>query len=324
VGIFVSAGYAGTTTSYVFMGMLLNYTSSWRVAYLMIALVGLVGVGLAFVLTRTTGVEASAGEGRSSVAQPAKASTPASSKGVGVEASAGEDRGSAVPPAKASIPGSLNKGRRWLNLEVLRDRSAALVIIAYALHTAELYLARLWFPLLLGAALIRSGREPVEATALATTWAGFMFMTAIAGVFMGGALSDYLGRSGGAVLIFSLSGLCSFVAGWLIDLPPIFLIGLGFVYGFTTAADSAIYSTAIIELSPPGQIGSSQAVQSFIGFAVGAIMPVVAGSILDVTRSGAGWGLAFSFNGLLALIAVLALVWLRTLPQATRMAAGKR
>jgi hypothetical protein len=53
-------------------------------------------------------------------------------------------------------------------------------------------------------------------------------------------------------------------------------------------------------------------------------MPVVAGSILDVTRSGAGWGLAFSFNGLLALIAVLALVWLRTLPQATRMAAGKR
>jgi MFS family permease len=304
VGVFVGTGYAGTTTSYVVMGTLLNYTSSWRTAYLITALVGLVGVGLAFLVTRSeNGVETSAGEKRSSMAQPAKASTPPSLKK--------ED--------------AIGRKRQWgLNLGVLRDRSTALVITAYALHTAELYLARLWFPLLLGTALIQSGRDTAEATALAATWSGFMFMTGIAGAFSGGALSDYLGRSGGAILLFSLSGICSFIVGWLLGAPLIFLILLGFVYGFTTAADSAIYLTAVTELSPLGQIGSAQAVQSFIGFTMGAVMPVVAGSILDLTQAGAGWGLAFSFNGLLAVVAIIALVWLRTLPQARRMAAGRR
>ena len=216
------------------------------------------------------------------------------------------------------------KPRGLLDLSVLRDRSVTLVILAYALHTAELYLARLWLPLLIGATLIRSGRSEPDATALAGTLAGFMFVTGIAGVFVGGALSDRLGRCASAALIFSLSGVCSLVVGWLLGAPPVLLIVLGFVYGFVTAADSAIYSTAITELSPPGKVGSTQAVQSFIGFAIGSIVPVIAGAILDVARSGAGWGLAFSFNGALAVVGVVALLWLRRLPQAARLAAGRR
>jgi MFS family permease len=291
VGVFVGAGYAGTTFSYVFMGTLLNYASSWRVAYFITALVGLLGVVLAFGLTRSAGVKPGVEAGRAAERE----------RPVGV------------------------KGDWRLNLGVLRDRAAALVITAYALHTAELYLARLWFPLLLGAALVQNGVGSLEATALAATLSGFMFMTGIAGVFIGGAISDTLGRSAGAALIFSVSGLCSFLAGWLLGLPPLILTILGFIYGFTTAADSAIYSTAVTELSPPGQMGSTQAVQSFIGFAIGALMPVAAGSILDLAAvDGAGWGLAFSFNGLLALVGVVALLWLRKLPEAGRMAGGKK
>lgn len=285
VGVFVGAGYAGTTFSYIFMGALLNYTSSWRIAYFITALVGLIGVALAFRLTRSAG--------------------PTSGSGAA---------------EKEQRPGA--RGVWGLNLGVLRDRAAALVIIAYALHTAELYLARLWFPLLLGVALSQNELSSLEATALAATLSGFMFMTGIAGVFIGGAFSDHVGRSAGAALIFGLSGLCSFLAGWLLGWPPAILIGLGFIYGFSTAADSAIYSTAVTELSPAGQIGSTQAVQSFIGFTIGAMMPVVAGSILDMT--GSGWGWAFSFNGLLAAVGVAALLWLRRLPQAGRMAGGKK
>jgi len=282
VGIFVSAGYAGTTLSYIFMGMLLKHTPDWRIAYLITAGVGALGV-LPTLL-------------------PAFRRNPP------------------LPEAPKNIP----KGRGRLSLEPLKNKALALVNIAYALHTAELYLARLWLPLLLGAALIHSGRDPLESAAIAAALSGFMFMTGIAGVFLGGVLSDRIGRSWGAAFIFSISGVCSFIAGWLVGVPPIFLILLGFIYGFMTAADSAVYSTAVIELSPKDRIGSTQAVQAFIGFSVGAIAPVVAGCLLDVTTPGAGWGLAFGFNGMLAVVGVSALLGLRRLPEASRMANGRR
>ena len=280
VGIFVGTGYAGTTLSYIFMGQLLNTTDSWREAYFITALVGLIGVALAYF----------------------------------------HMRGHAT--ARATGERQAPKGR--LNLEMLRDKSMVLVILAYALHTAELYLARLWLPLLLGAAFVQTGKAPLEAAALAATLSGVMFMMGIGGVFLGGMLSDYIGRSAGAAIIFFLSGACSFAAGWLVGVPPAFLIGLGFFYGFITAADSAIYSIAVVELAKKNRIGSTQAIQSFIGFGIGAIAPVAAGSILDVAASASRWGLAFSFNGALAVLGVGALLWLRRLPKARQMASGKR
>ena len=162
------------------------------------------------------------------------------------------------------------------------------MIAAYALHTAELYLARLWLPLLLGASLVRSGYDAGEAVSLAAALAGFMFMTGTGSVLAGGWLSDRLGRSAAAALIFSASGACSFAAGWLVGLPPAYLIGLGFVYGFVTAADSAIYSTAVTELAPRGRVGSTQAVQSFVGFGIGATAPRAGG--VDPGRVGLGDG----------------------------------
>jgi MFS family permease len=289
VGIFVSTGYAGTTLSYTVIGLLLDRFTSWRHAYLIAAATSGIGLLLAIVLAVWSGTH-----------QPVPSSPERH-----------EDR----------PQGSASSGR--LDLTVLSRRSILLVILAYSVHTAELYLARLWFPLLLGAMLVHSGRSTPEATAMAATLSGLMFMMGVIGVLFGGMLSDRIGRSAGAAIIFVLSGLCSFVAGWLIPAPPLFLIGLGFAYGFLTAADSAIYSTAAVELSPPGRIGSVQAAQSFVGFGVGAIVPVLAGTILDVGGSSAGWGLAFSFNGLLATAGIFALLRLRRSPDAAMLADGR-
>jgi MFS family permease len=287
MGILVGAGYAGTTFSYTLMGLLLGQTASWRMAFFAVALAAVVGLLLSLWVIRESNAR---------------------------------DRTSdaSMPPVATARP----TGR--LDLSVLRARPVMLAIVGYALHTAALYLARLWFPLLLGAMLMQQGMPAAAAAARAATLAGLMFMMGIAGSFVGGTVSDYLGRSWGATLLFALSGLCSFVAGWLLGAPPIFLIALGFVYGLTTAADSAIYLTAVIELSPPARVGSAQAVQSFIGFAVGALAPVLAGSILDFSHTSLGWVLAFGFNGLLAVMGVAALLWLRRLPEAKQMAAGKR
>ena len=281
VAIFVGAGYAGTTISYVFMGQLLDLTDSWRTAYMITALVGLVGVLIALIHILPRG----------------------SREGEDAQPSGGSAR---------------------LNLGVLRHRPMLLINTAYALHTAELYLARLWLPLLLAAALVHSGREAGEAAVLAATWSGFMFMTGIFGVFAGGVVSDRFGRTAGAGVIFAASGAISFVAGWLVGAPVVILIVLGFGYGFLTSADSAIYSTAVTELAPRNLIGSTQAIQSFVGFTVGAIAPIVAGGLLDVFEGTVGWGAAFGFNGLLAVVGVAALLVLRRLPEAVGMAGGKR
>ena len=207
-------------------------------------------------------------------------------------------------------------GRGRLDLTVLRDRGVALVVAVYALHTAELYLARLWFPLLLGALFMQIGTDVAAATARAATLSGFMFMTGMVAVFSGGLVSDRLGRTYGGALVFAVSGACSLLAGWLLGAPPWALITLGFVYGLATAADSAIYLTATVELAPEDRIGSVQAVESFIGFVAGALVPVIAGGILDTGDDWRRWVLAFSFNGLLAILGIAALYALRRLPQA--------
>jgi MFS family permease len=198
----------------------------------------------------------------------------------------------------------------WLTLGVLRKPRVLLLTVAYALHAAELYVARLWFPMLLGAAFVAAGASEDDAIAKGARLAGLMFTLGVPAVFLGGALSDRVGRAGSAALIFTASGLMSLAAGWLLPFPGP-LVALGFLYGFATAADSAIYSTAAVELAPRDAVGSVQAVQSFIGFGVAAAAPVVAGHILDATRSLAGWKLAFGFNASLAVPAVSCLLLLR-------------
>ncbi len=279
VAIFVAAGYAGTTLSYVFMGQMLAAFDGWRIAYLITSLVALIGVALAAVAIRGAREE--------------------------------------TPPPPSAPPGGLV-------MNVLRYRPTLLVNIAYALHTAELYLARLWLPLLLAAALESRGADAADSAALAATWSGFMFMTGIAGVFAGGAVSDRIGRTAAAALVFAASGAMSFAVGWLVGAPAWVVIALGFAYGFATAADSAIYSTAVTELAPRGMIGSTQAAQSVVGFSVGAVAPIAAGGLLDAFRGATGWGAAFGFNGALAVVGVGALLLLRRLPEAERMAAGRK
>jgi MFS family permease len=198
------------------------------------------------------------------------------------------------------------------------------VLVAYALHSAELYLARLWLPLLLGALLVRAGAPFETATARAGALAGLMFSAGVAGVFLGGALSDRVGRTAAAAALFAASGACSFAIGWIFDGSFGVVTALGFLYGFFTSADSSIYATAVTELSPIATLGSALGLQSFAGFLAGAIAPVVAGVLLDTVAGDAAWTLTFGFNGLLAVVGVLVLMTLRRAPRAREMALGRR
>jgi len=194
-----------------------------------------------------------------------------------------------------------------LDLSVLRNKAARIYITGYSLHAAELYIVRVWLPALLAAALIARGEDELSAVVGAAAIGGLAMASGAIGPVMGGAISDRWGRAASASVIFALSGACSFTIGWMTGFPWPLLVGVAIIYGWAIAADSAIYSTAVTEVSEQGRLGSTMAVHSFVGFMGGVIGPIVAGAILDVSPESLKWGLTFSVTGLLAIAALLAM-----------------
>ena len=85
------------------------------------------------------------------------------------------------------------------------------------------------------------------------------------------------------------------------------------VYGWVIATDSAIYSTAITEVSDPEQLGSTMAAQAFLGFGGGVLGPIVFGGVLDIFEGTLRWPLAFSLLGLLSIVAIVGLTRVGTM-----------
>ena len=204
-------------------------------------------------------------------------------------------------------PSSGASGGR-LDLSVLRNSGARVYILGYTLHAAELYIVRVWLPAFLMAVLVARGMEDARAAATAAAVGGLALGVGAIGPVVGGFISDKMGRAASAAAIFALSGLCSWLIGWLGDFPWPLIVGVAFVYGWAIAADSAIYSTAVTEEAEPERLGSTMAMQSFSGFMGGVVGPIIVGGVLDVAPEGMKWGAAFSATGLLSVAAVLALL----------------
>ncbi|MCA1554028.1 MAG: MFS transporter, partial [Chloroflexi bacterium] len=159
----------------------------------------------------------------------------------------------ALPLAILSTRGmsAPTQGRARLDLSVLRDPPVARNVLAYTGHSWELYVSRGWLATFVASALITQGFDNTRASADGSQWAALMAGFGTPGVFLGGWLSDHLGRARAAVLMTLLSGTTSLVFGFMGGAPWAMLLGVGCAYGLLVSADSAIYSTSITELAPP-------------------------------------------------------------------------
>ena len=92
--------------------------------------------------------------------------------------------------------------------------------------------------------------------------------------------------------------------------------------GVTVIADSAQFSAAVSELSPPGTAGSALSLQTAVGFVFTAVTIVLVGVIAPA--DGGGWGLAFGLLALGPVVGSLSMWLLRRRPEAVRMANGNR
>lgn len=226
-------------------------------------------------------------------------------------------------PGIGELPAA-NMSSGWLSMAPLRSKPLILMTISYALHAWELYVVRVWLPPFIVAVLVLRGMEPTQAAALAAGAAALMLLMAAPGPALGGVLSDRIGRTMAGVLLLSLSGGISLLIGWMMDASWSVLLVFGLVYGFASAADSGIYSTGVTELADPAVMGSAQAFQTFFGYGGAVLGPIVFGSVLDLAPQGISWGLGFSTAGLAAVVGLVALLWLKRLPESARMAHGKR
>jgi MFS family permease len=142
----------------------------------------------------------------------------------------------------------------------------------------------------------------------------------VPGCILGGLLSDKIGRARTTALAMVVSGSCALLMGAFFTGPPLLFLGVALIWGLSVIADSAQFSAAVTELAPPEVVGSALAFQMGVGFALTIVtiwaMPLIAGAI--------GWRWSFAVLAVGPFLGAWAMLLLRRMPEAARMAHGAR
>jgi len=197
----------------------------------------------------------------------------------------------------------------------ITDRASRLANFGYLGHMWELYAVWAWGPIFLIASYERAGWG-LGAARLA----GFaMVGIGAIGCVVAGRLADRVGRTTITIWSMVLSGACCLVAGHLIANPGL-LTALCLVWGFAVVADSAQFSAAVSELANPQLVGTALTMQTCMGF----LLTLGTIRLVPLIRDAAGWDWALSALALGPLFGILSMWRLRALPEAARMASGRK
>jgi MFS family permease len=205
---------------------------------------------------------------------------------------------------------------RWRQAgRLLSDRDIALANLGYLGHMWELYAMWAWIPVFLLASFEQRDLDP----ALASLAAFAVIAVGGLGSFVAGPLADRFGRSRVTSISLLISGAAALTIGFLFGGHPVFLVALALIWGFAVVADSAQFSAAVSELSPPQYVGTALTLQTSLGFLLTLFSIRLIPPLVDLV----GWRFAFASLALGPAIGIWAMMTLRRSPAARKMAGGK-
>jgi MFS family permease len=180
----------------------------------------------------------------------------------------------------------------------------------------ELFAMYAWFLVFFSEALETRGASVGSAAAYAT-----FAVIAIGGLgsWVGGILGDRWGRTKTTTLMMVVSGSCCVLIGLLFGEPAWLVLLVSLVWGFAIVADSAQFSTMDTELSDQAYVGTALTLQLAGGFA----LTVATIWLIPLLEGVFGWRWTFAFLTVGPALGVLAMLRLKSLPEAARIAEGR-
>ncbi|HEX2160861.1 MAG TPA: MFS transporter [Thermoleophilaceae bacterium] len=199
------------------------------------------------------------------------------------------------------------------------NRPLRLANLGYFGHMWELYAVWGWIGVFLHAsfALDPGGEHAALYAKLAAF--GTIGIGAL-GCLAGGLVADRLGRTTLTMVAMAVSGACCVLAGFLFGAEPWLLAALCLVWGVAMVADSAQFSSSVIELSERELIGTMVTVQTCVGFLITLVTIHLIPTLVDLVT----WRYAFAFLAIGPFLGVLAMGRLRRHPESFRLAGGNR
>jgi MFS family permease len=204
-------------------------------------------------------------------------------------------------------------------IAAISQPAVRLANLGYLGHMWELFAMWTWIPLFLLAAFAAAG---VDDVALASLAAFIVVGAGGIGCIVAGAFADRIGRTTVTIAAMAVSGSCAIACGVLFGSPAPVVFAVAVVWGITVVADSAQFSSAISELSPPGTAGSALSLQVAVGFLLTSVTIIVLG--LTDTMDATAWRIGFAILALGPAVGIVAMWRLRRRPEAVLMASGNR
>jgi MFS family permease len=199
---------------------------------------------------------------------------------------------------------------------VFANRGVRLASFGYFGHMWELFAMYAWFLVFFSDELATRGASAGSAAAYAT-----FAVIAVGGLgcWVGGILGDRWGRTRTTAAMMGISGSCAVLIGLLFGGPAWLVLLASLVWGFAVVADSPQFSTMVTELSDQAYVGTALTLQLAGGFA----LTVATIWLIPVLEDAFGWRWAFAFLAPGPALGVVAMLRLKSLPEAARIAGGR-
>jgi MFS family permease len=198
--------------------------------------------------------------------------------------------------------------------EILRDRPVLLANLGYLGHMWELYAMWAWIAAYLQSANAHGSMALGSMAAFAAIAAG------APGSVLAGKLADRFGRTLITIASMAISGTCALAIGFFYHAGFAALAAVAIVWGFAIVADSAQFSACITELGAREYVGTALTLQTSLGF----LLTMFTIRLVPLVESRIGTQWSFSVLALGPALGIIAMASLRRLPEARKIAGGRR